>query len=72
NENGSRYDFRYDPVGRLLEETGFDRKTTQYLHEETTGILAEVVEAGHRTELEFDPLGRLSERRAGGQSERFA
>jgi len=72
NENGSRYDFRYDPVGRLLEETGFDRKTTQYIHEETTGVLAEVVEAGHRTELEFDPLGRLSERRAGGQSERFA
>ncbi|SEF32362.1 RHS repeat-associated core domain-containing protein [Variovorax sp. NFACC28] len=72
NENGSRYDFRYDPVGRLLEETGFDRKATQYVHEETTGILAEVVEAGHRTELEFDPLGRLSERRAGGQSERFA
>ncbi|MFL9669499.1 RHS repeat-associated core domain-containing protein [Variovorax sp. AB1(2024)] len=72
NENGSRYDFRYDPVGRLLEETGFDRKATQYVHEETTGVLAEVVEAGHRTELEFDPLGRLSERRAGGQSERFA
>ncbi|RUR67693.1 RHS repeat protein [Variovorax guangxiensis] len=72
NENGSRYDFRYDPVGRLLEETGFDRKTTQYVHEETTGVLAEVIEAGHRTELEFDPLGRLSERRAGGQSERFA
>ena len=72
NENGSRYDFRYDPVGRLLEETGFDRKATQYVHEETTGILAEVVEADHRTELEFDPLGRLSERRAGEQSERFA
>ncbi|SEL46706.1 RHS repeat-associated core domain-containing protein, partial [Variovorax sp. YR750] len=72
NENGSRYDFRYDPVGRLLEENGFDRKATQYVHEETTGILAEVVEAGHRTELEFDPLGRLSERRAGEQSERFA
>ncbi|WP_285414861.1 RHS repeat-associated core domain-containing protein [Variovorax sp. efr-133-TYG-130] len=72
NENGSRYDFRYDPVGRLLEETGFDRKATQYVHEETTGVLAEVIEAGHRTELEFDPLGRLSERRAGGQSERFA
>ncbi|MBB3638290.1 RHS repeat-associated core domain-containing protein, partial [Variovorax atrisoli] len=72
NENGSRYDFRYDPVGRLLEETGFDRKATQYVHEETTGVLAEVIEAGHRTELEFDPLGRLSERRADGQSERFA
>ncbi|MFS2099859.1 RHS repeat-associated core domain-containing protein [Variovorax sp. Varisp85] len=72
NENGSRYDFRYDPVGRLLEETGFDRKATEYVHEETTGVLAEVIEAGHRTELEFDLLGRLSERRAGGQSERFA
>ncbi|WP_418128700.1 RHS repeat-associated core domain-containing protein [Variovorax sp. 375MFSha3.1] len=72
NENGSRYDFSYDPVGRLLEETGFDRKTTQYVHEETTGVLAEVIEAGYSTELEFDPLGRLSERRAGGQSERFA
>ncbi len=71
NENGSRYDFRYDPAGRLLEETGFDRKTTQYIHEETTGILAEVVEAGHRTALEFDALGRLSERRAGEQAERF-
>ncbi|WP_082572257.1 RHS repeat-associated core domain-containing protein [Variovorax sp. Root434] len=72
NENGSRYDFRYDPVGRLLEETGFDRKSTQYRYDETSGVLAEVVEAGHRTELEFDPLGRLSERKAGEQSERFA
>ncbi len=71
NENGSRYNFAYDPVGRLLEETGFDRKSTQYVHEETTGILAEVVEAGHRIQLEFDPLGRLSERRAGEQRERF-
>ena len=72
NENGSRYDFRYDPVGRLLEETGFDLKSTQYRYDETSGVLAEVVEAGLRTELEFDPLGRLSERKAGEQSERFA
>jgi RHS repeat-associated protein len=68
NENDSRYNFRYDPAGRLLEETGFDRKTTQYIHDEATGVLAGVVEAGHRTELEFDPMGRLSERRAGGPS----
>jgi RHS repeat-associated protein len=72
NENGSRYNFRYDPVDRLLEETGFDRKTTQYLRDEATGVLAGVVEAGVRTELEFDSMGRLTERRAGGQSERFA
>ncbi|SEK14598.1 MULTISPECIES: RHS repeat-associated core domain-containing protein, partial [unclassified Variovorax] len=72
NENGSHYNFRYDPVDRLLEETGFDRKTTQYLRDEATGVLAGVIEAGVRTELEFDSMGRLTERRAGGQSERFA
>ena len=72
NENGSRYDFSYDPVGRLLEEVGFDRKATQYRYEASTGVLAEVVEAGHGTTLEFDALGRLAERRAGEQSERFA
>jgi RHS repeat-associated protein len=73
NENGSYYNFRYDPVGRLLEETGFDRKTTHYRHEATTGTLAEVVEAGHATQLQFDSLGRLVERNAGGgQLEHFA
>jgi RHS repeat-associated protein len=72
NENGSRYDFSYDPVGRLLEEIGFDRKATRYRYEESTGVLAEVVGAGHSTTLEFDPLGRLAERRAAEQSERFA
>ncbi len=72
NENGSRHNFRYDAVDRLLEETGFDRKTKRYVHGETTGVLAEVIEAGQRTELEFDPLGRLTERRVGEQSERFA
>jgi RHS repeat-associated protein len=73
NENGSHYNFRYDPVGRLLEETGFDRKTTHYHHEATTGTLAEVVEAGHATQLQFDALGRLVERNAGeGQLEHFA
>lgn len=72
NENGSRYNFSYDPVGKLLEEVGFDRKATRYRYEETTGVLAEVVDAGHSTALAFDPMGRLAERRAGEQSERFA
>ncbi|WP_240651250.1 MULTISPECIES: RHS repeat-associated core domain-containing protein [unclassified Variovorax] len=72
NENGSRYDFRYDPVGRLLEETGFDRKITRYRHEESTGVLSEVVEGEHTTLLQFDPIGRLSERQAGGGAESFA
>jgi RHS repeat-associated protein len=72
NENGSRYDFRYDPVGKLLEEIGFDRQATRYRYEESTGVLAEVVDAGHSTTLVFDPLGRLTERQAAEQAERFA
>ncbi|MET3444170.1 RHS repeat-associated protein [Variovorax paradoxus] len=72
NENGSHHDFRYDPVGRLLEETGFDCKSTRYVHEASTGVLAEVIEAGRTTGLQFDALGRLLERDAGeGQVERF-
>ncbi|MDP9930421.1 RHS repeat-associated core domain-containing protein [Variovorax paradoxus] len=73
NENGSHHNFRYDPVGRLLEETGFDRKSACYVHDASTGVLAEVVEAGRATRLQFDELGRLVERDAGeGQVERFA
>ena len=74
NENGSHYNFRYDPAGRLLEEIGFDRQSRQYLYDEHSGALAQVVEAGgHTTALRFDPMGRLVERDAGqGQAERFA
>ncbi|WP_426389182.1 RHS repeat-associated core domain-containing protein [Variovorax sp. R-27] len=74
NENGSRYNFSYDPAGRLLEETGFDRQRRQYLYEESTGALVQVVEAqAHTTGFRFDPMGRLVERNAGeGQVETFA
>ncbi|WEF33104.1 RHS repeat-associated core domain-containing protein [Pseudoduganella chitinolytica] len=64
NENGSVYRFQYDPVGRLLQEQGFDGKTTDYRYDESTGVLAETVEAGVTTRLEFDPMGRLVQRRA--------
>ncbi|MGX0890773.1 hypothetical protein AB7M22_002781 [Pseudomonas sp. ADAK2 TE3594] len=30
NENERRTDFYYHPVGRLLDETGFDGRTTRY------------------------------------------
>ncbi len=74
NENGSRYNFSYDPAGRLLEETGFDRQRGQYLYEESTGALVQVVEAqAHTTGFRFDPMGRLVERNAGeGRVETFA
>ncbi|MET3493391.1 RHS repeat-associated core domain-containing protein [Variovorax boronicumulans] len=72
NENGSRYSFAYDPVGRVLEETGFDRKTTHYRREEGTGRLVEVAEGERVTQVEYDAMGRQVMRAAGGQAEHFA
>ena len=71
------YRFQYDPVGRLLQEQGFDGKTTEYRYNEATGVLAETVDAGVTTKLDFDPMGRLLQRRATApgqqeQSETFA
>ena len=74
NENGKTYSFEYDPVGRLLGERGFDDRRTEYLYEETTGVLSEVVEKSPwregedeqvnlRTTLEFDAMGRLVARK---------
>src|SRR5450830_1192580 len=73
NENGSVYRFRYDPVGRLLQEQGFDGKVTDYRYDESTGVLAQTIEAGVTTRLEFDPMGRLVQRRAAapGQPEQI-
>lgn len=64
NENGSVYRFLYDPVGRLLQEQGFDDKSTEYRYDEASGVLAATVEAGVTTRLDFDPMGRLVQRRA--------
>ncbi|GGY74601.1 RHS repeat-associated core domain-containing protein [Pseudoduganella plicata] len=73
NENGSTYHFQYDPVGRLLQEQGFDGKATEYRYDESTGVLAETIEAGVTTRLQFDPMGRLVQRRAAapGQPEQI-
>lgn len=64
NENGSVYRFQYDPVGRLLQEQGFDGKATEYRYDESTGVLAQTVEAGVTTRLDFDAMGRLMQRKA--------
>ncbi|MEH6436146.1 glycohydrolase toxin TNT-related protein [Massilia sp. DD77] len=73
NENDSVYRFQYDPVGRLLQEQGFDGKATEYRYDEASGVLAETVEAGVTTRLDFDLMGRLVQRRAAapGQPEQI-
>ncbi|MFK7671906.1 DUF6531 domain-containing protein, partial [Pseudomonas lundensis] len=40
NENRQQATFHYDPVGRLLKETGFDGRSTLYAYDESTGRLA--------------------------------
>ncbi|RZI64051.1 MAG: RHS repeat protein, partial [Pseudomonas sp.] len=68
--------FHYDPVGRLLEERGFDGRSTRYQYDPETGRLAETINGQRSIALTFDPMGRLTERRATlgeqSQSETFA
>ncbi|WP_286184423.1 RHS repeat domain-containing protein [Pantoea sp. Cy-639] len=39
NENESKAAFLYDPVGRLLQETGFDGLVTRYQYDQYSGRL---------------------------------
>ncbi|QNP47547.1 RHS repeat protein [Diaphorobacter aerolatus] len=42
NENNASYDFSYDVLDRLTEETGFDGRNTQYRYDRTGLILAKL------------------------------
>ncbi|MBS75853.1 RHS repeat-associated core domain-containing protein [Variovorax sp.] len=45
NENAVRYDFGYDALGRLVEETGFDGRHTRYVRD-PAGLLLAKIELG--------------------------
>ncbi|MBN3794159.1 RHS repeat-associated core domain-containing protein [Burkholderia sp. Ac-20392] len=70
--NLATYQFRYDPAGRLIEEVGFDGKSTRYGYDQESGSLASVDEAGCVTSIDSDAYGRLLKRVAGERDERFA
>ena len=76
NENQQQAKFHYDPIGRLLKETGFDGRSTLYEYDASTGRLASTVNGQRTTHVEFDPTGRLIERTARlgdtAQTETFA
>ena len=76
NENQQKAFFHYDPVGRLLKETGFDGRSTQYEYDESTGRLASTRDGQRVTEVQFDPMGQLIKRSAHlnqtSQTETFA
>nr|WP_232248973.1 hypothetical protein [Pseudomonas putida] len=65
NENNSEASFKYDSVGRLLKETGFDKETTHYLYDNGSNLPTRRVDGDRTTHFEYDPMGRLTQRKAG-------
>ncbi|WP_159069484.1 hypothetical protein [Neisseria subflava] len=62
NQNGDLYGFRYNSVGALTEEKGFDGKITRYHYTQGSGVLERIDEAGTITKLDYDPAGRIESR----------
>ena len=62
NQNGDLYGLRYNSVGALTEEKGFDGKITRYHYIQGSGVLERIDEAGTVTKLDYDPAGRIESR----------
>ncbi|EGQ75106.1 MULTISPECIES: RHS repeat-associated core domain-containing protein [Neisseria] len=62
NQNGDLYGLRYNSVGALTEEKGFDGKITRYHYTQGSGVLERIDEAGTITKLDYDPAGRIESR----------
>ncbi|WP_250516378.1 HNH/endonuclease VII fold putative polymorphic toxin [Caballeronia sp. INDeC2] len=67
NENDELTTFRYDALGQLIEQTGFDGRSVAYEWDDA-GRLAASTEAGVETRYERDPMGRLIKRTIGKHS----
>jgi RHS repeat-associated protein len=55
NENKARYHFVYDPLDRLIEETGFDGRTTRYAYD-ASGLPTQKLELGTLSEAQREAL----------------
>ncbi len=69
NENGARYSFQYNRLDQLVQETGFDNKTTTYDYDQA-GYLTEQTEAPETpdavtTRYQRDLMGRLLSKTTG-------
>uniref|UniRef100_UPI002027AFC4 DUF6531 domain-containing protein n=1 Tax=Caballeronia sp. GAWG2-1 TaxID=2921744 RepID=UPI002027AFC4 len=67
NENHESTEFRYDALGQVIEQTGFDGRSVAYAWDDA-GRLAASTEAGVETRYERDPIGRLTARTIGKQA----
>ncbi|MFJ4456722.1 hypothetical protein ACIP1G_22905 [Pseudomonas sp. NPDC089392] len=65
NENNSEASFKYDPAGRLLKETGFDKQTTHYLYDNSSNQPTRRLDGDRITRFEYDAMGRLVKSLAG-------
>lgn len=76
NQNERSAQFLYDPVGRLLTETGFDGRLTRYQYDIASGRLSKVATGDRVVTVAYDEMGRVTERLASlgdeSQAERYA
>ncbi|WP_175916699.1 MULTISPECIES: RHS repeat-associated core domain-containing protein [unclassified Burkholderia] len=62
NENGREYRFGYDSVGRVVSETDFDERVTQYFRHSGSGVVTNRLYGDVMEAFEYDPMGRLAQR----------
>ena len=62
---GLTWRYEYDPAGRLVAETDFNRVTTRYAYDAAGQLAARVDGSGQRTGYRYDQLGNLVGRRTG-------
>ncbi|AEJ13753.1 YD repeat protein [Pseudomonas putida S16] len=65
NENNSEASFKYDPAGRLIMETGFDKQVTDYLYDQSSNQPTRRIDGDRITRFEYDAMGRLVKSHAG-------
>ncbi|WP_162809139.1 RHS repeat domain-containing protein, partial [Escherichia coli] len=66
NENGSRSEFTYDALDRLVQQRGFDGRTQRY-HYDLTGKLTQSEDEGLVTLWHYDESDRLTHRTVNGE-----
>ncbi|MBK6837349.1 MAG: RHS repeat protein [Bacteroidetes bacterium] len=60
NEKNSKYTFKLDPLGNILEEKGFDGLTRNYKRDKSGKTKTVVRPGGILTEYEYNDVGRVT------------
>ncbi|SEH00444.1 RHS repeat-associated core domain-containing protein [Nonomuraea solani] len=68
---GLTWHYDYDPAGKVIQETDFDRRVLTYVHNPAGRLTERVNGAGQSTTYVYDVLDRLIGRRAGDRLTTF-